>query len=256
MRKTFYSLAALFAALVMVLGLTVGTASAEKTEPGWGPELAVSLTDCKVMVQANDIPYHVSSGKRTAGLAIRINGGEFVDYTPPKAMPDGPHTFNGSLSYGPVTDTDVIEFRWFAGPDRDDLPAWDATGPADGPAWDAVVAEIEGRMAADPDREHWDARDDAEFVNWYRFEVTGCPEPTKSPEVTKSPEPSATGTPEVTGTPGATGTPEVTEDPKAATLPKTSGIRTLPALLIGGIVLMGLGAGLYFVTRRKPTPTL
>src|SRR5690606_23937170 len=110
--------------------------------------------DCQVTVQANSIPYHVTSGERTAGLAIRVNG-ETVAYTEPEAMEnrtgDEFYEFTESLSFGPVVDGDRVEFRWFAGPDRSDLPPWNT---ADHPDWVDTVAErrsIEGR--------HWDARD-------------------------------------------------------------------------------------------------
>ena len=247
-------LAALFGALVMALGLAVGTASAEE-ETSHPDEFTVTLADCQVTVQANSIPYHVSSGERTAGLAIRVNG-ETVAYTAPEAMANRTgsefYEFNESLSFGPVVDGDVVEFRWFAGPDRDDLPAWDATGPADGADWDAVVAEIAAREAAEGRR--WDARDDAEFVNWYTFEVTGCPPATETPDpgATQTPDPGATETPD----PGASQTPSATESPEAATLPQTSGVRLLPALLIGGFALIGAGAAFYYATRRKMDPTL
>ena len=277
-------LAALFGALVMALGLAVGTASAEEetSYPEWEPELSVTLDDCQVTVQANSIPYHVSSGERTAGLAIRVNG-ETVAYTKPEEMEDGgPYTFSESLSSGPVVDGDRVEFRWFAGPVRNDLPAWDATGPADGDAWDAVVAEIVARQ--DAEGRHWDAGDDAEFINWYTFEVTGCPASSSDSDDTETPDSDDTQTPD----PGATeslncsdfdtqeeaqavldadpsdphgldgdGDGIACEDlPEAATLPQTSGVRLLPALLIGGFALIGAGAGAYYATRRKMDPTL
>lgn len=228
-----YGLAALFGAVVVMLGMTAGTASAQLDAVGQDlPEqLTVSVdSDCTLTVQAHDLTYHVTSGTRTAGLAIEVNG-ETEAYTPPdpEAENGGPYSFSESLSFGPVTNADVVKFRWFAGPDRGDgdLPAWDTTTYPD---WvDTVVA----RETAE-DR-HWDARDDAEFVNWYTYEVTNCPPATESPEPTETPE----------------ATPTATESPEAGTLPETSGVRLLPVLLIGGIAVIGVGATILYVTRRR-----
>lgn len=232
MKRILYGLVALFGVLVVMVG-AAGAVSAEQGD--WEPELSVQLVDCQVTVAADSIPHHVSSGMRTAGLAIQVNG-ETVAYTPPEAMGDGAYEFEESLSFGPVVDTDVVEFRWFAGPDRTDLPAWNL----DHPELNEIIAQVEY-----PEGEfvrHWDARDDAEFVNWYAFgEITGCPEETGTP----SPGASPTASP----TTGAGETPSAT--PEAATLPETSGIRLLPVLLIGGAAFIGAGAGLYVLGRRR-----
>ena len=242
-------LAALFGALVMAMGLAVGTASAEEetSYPEWEPELSVTLDDCQVTVQANSIPYHVSSGERTAGLAIRVNE-EIVAFTPPKAMDDRTgsefYEFEESLSSGPVVDGDLVEFRWFSGPVRNDRPAWNL----DHPELNEIIDEVER-----PDGEfvrHWNAGDDAEFINWYTFEVTGCP----PVQETETPDPSPTPTAEPTET--ASPDPSASPSPEAATLPQTSGVRLLPVLLIGGFALIGAGAAFYYATRRKMDPTL
>src|SRR5690606_4852345 len=118
---------------------------------------------------------------------------------------------------------------------------------------------------------------DAEFINWYTFEVTGCPASSSDSDDTETPDSDDTQTPD----PGATeslncsdfdtqeeaqavldadpsdphgldgdGDGIACEDlPEAATLPQTSGVRLLPALLIGGFALIGAGAGAYYATR-------
>ena len=240
-------LAALIGAAALTLGVTTGAASA--TETDYPDEFTVSLVDCQVTVQANSIPYHVSSGTRTAGLAIRVNE-ETVAYTEPKAMKDGAHTFSESLSSGPVVDGDVVEFRWFAGPVRNDLPLWDL----DHPELNEIIDQVER-----PDGEfirHWNAGDDAEFVNWYTFgEITGCPAPSPSPTTppaSPDPSPSPTASSSPTASPDPSASPSL--DPTGDQLPVTSGVRLLPALLIGGFLLTGVGTSLYYVTRRKVDP--
>jgi|ADGO01.1.fsa_nt_gi hypothetical protein len=75
------------------------------------------------------------------------------------------------------------------------------------------------------------------------------PDPTAPPE-----RPDPTPTAEPTGTAGPDPSASPSSDPTGDQLPVTSGIRTLPALLIGGFLLMGLGTSLYYVTRRKVDP--
>lgn len=227
-------LAVLIGATALTLGMTAEAASA--TETDYPNEFTVTLADCQVTVQANSIPYNVSSGTRTAGLAIRVNG-ETVAYTKPEAMADGAHEFNESLSFGPVVDGDVVEFRWFAGPVRNDLPAWNT---ADHPDWADTVMEREVT-----EKRHWDARDSAPFVTWYTFEVTGCPAPSPDP----SPSPTTSPSPDPTASPDPSASPSL--DLAGDQLPVTSGVRLLPILLIGGLLLVGLGTSLYYITRRK-----
>ena len=50
--------------------------------------------------------------------------------------------------------------------------------------------------------------------------------------------------------------PSASPSPAAGQLPVTSGVRLLPILLIGGFVLIGVGAVMHYVTRRKVDPTL
>lgn len=221
--------------LVIALGSpasAVGTASAEE-ETSYPDEFTVTLADCQVTVQANSIPYHVSSGERTAGLAIRVNG-ETVAYTAPEKMENRTgsefYEFNESLSSGPVVDGDVVEFRWFAGPVRNDLPLWDL----DHPELNEIIDQVER-----PDGEfvrHWNAGDDAEFVNWYTFgKITGCPPATETETETPSSPPSNTTEKGTTTEKGLPPTGEGGDENNAAAI-----VAAGAGTLLGGLLLYWL----------------
>jgi len=57
------------------------------------------------------------------------------------------------------------------------------------------------------------------------------------------------------GVVGTASAEEITGCPPATLPPQTSGVQLLPTLLIGGFVLIGAGAGIFYATRRKVDPT-
>lgn len=194
--------AAAFSA-VAALALATPAAAEDETTPPATPDaptvlaehdgLAVTQAACadggQITITATGITYYVSSGMRTAGLAARL-GGEIVAQEQ-VAQEDGEYVADETLVLDAPAEDATLEYRWFAGPQRDDLPAWTATGPADD-GWDAVaetivsLEEAEGRQ--------WDARDAGPFVTWYEVEVAGCApaddeEPTPAPTTPAPVEP-------------------------------------------------------------------
>src|SRR5690606_40055955 len=113
--------------------------------------------DCEdggqITITATGITYYVSSGMRTAGLAARL-GGEIVaqEQAP---QDNGEYVADETLVLDAPAEDATLEYRWFAGPQRDDLPAW-TTGPADD-GWGAVAAGI-GPLEAGAGRP-WSALD-------------------------------------------------------------------------------------------------
>lgn len=228
-------------------------ARGDDDQPRWYPfvlaeegPITVTQASCddggKITVAIEDgHPFAVSSETRTAGLAARV-GDTLVYQEPVKEHANGAHTTDGdSIKIGPFEADVVLEFRWFAGPDRNDLPAWDATGPADG-GWDDVVAEVVSREEAE-DR-FWDARDDADFVNWYEVNVKGCPADEPDPKPTESPSP------EPTTEPTTEPTEEPTTEPKPD-LPDTSGLTALPFFTVIGAALLIAGGVAMVAARRR-----
>lgn len=185
----------------------------------------------QITVTATGIDYHVSSGMRTAGLSARIGEQEVAQLQEPAA--GGAHVADETIVLEAPEAHGTLEYRWFAGPDRTDLPAWTATGPAD-PGWgDAVDAIVE---LEDTEGRYWDARDSGPFVTWFEVDVTGCPAASPSPEATTT----------------ATPTPGASEGPApgaAGGLPVTGS----PVGLYAGVGLGGvlLGAGLIALARRR-----
>lgn len=186
----------------------------------------------QVTVTAAGITYHVSSQVRTAGLSARI--GDQAVAQEQVEQDDGEYVADEVIVLEAPEADGVLEYRWFAGPDRADLPAWTATGPAD-EGWDAAVAEIVALEATEG--RPWDARDSGPFVQWYSVEVTGCPAPA-------SPTPEAT---------TAAPTPGASEGPAPGAggeqLPQT-GVST-GVIALGAVVLLVVGGGLYLVARRR-----
>lgn len=209
--------------------------------------LTVTQAACEdggqITISGEGISYHVSSGVRTAGLAARLDGEVYAQ--PQVEHANGPFTVGeGEELVVPAPEGEgmwTLEFRWFAGPQRDDLPAWKATGPADGEAWDAVVEAIVALQ--DAEQRHWDARDTGEFVTWFEVEVFGCP-PEPASEPTADPSASPSGGPVETGSPA----PGVGGEQ----LPVT-GSSLLPTLLIVGGGAVAAGAVLVLLGRRRIT---
>src|SRR5690606_37749307 len=188
--------------------------------------------DCEdggqITITATGITYYVSSGMRTAGLAARL-GGEIVaqEQAP---QDNGEYVADETLVLDAPAADATLEYRWFAGPQRDDLPAW-TTGPADD-GW-AAVAPATLALAAAGDR-HWGARDPGESAPWYTTEVEGCAPPTTAPTATPAPAPAGGESP----APGA-----------GAELP-TTGVPTWGLAAAGGALLLA-GTGAVLVGRRR-----
>lgn len=241
-RKIGYSVVALVVAALV--GGLASPASAEDTTPTpsvsptptiqqlQAPEgFQLHLGDCgQLTILADSLPYNVSSGKRTAGLAVRV--GDDIAYTEPTAMDNGSYMFDGSLTVGPLEqENTTVEYRWFAGPDRNDLPAWDLDSHPD---WVDIVTQQED----DQDR-HWDAGNTAPFVPWHSVEVDGCPVPDPTPTPTGQPaDPTPTPTPA-----------DQPLDQTSDTLPDTGTGWVLPAAIIGATLVVS-GAVAIWVTRR------
>src|SRR5690606_173961 len=153
----------------MLAGATLAVpASATPTQES---QITVVQSDCadggKVTIKISGVEYNVSSGVKTAGLAARVNGEVFANAQ--IEHPNGTYSADEELVIGPFEVDTVIEYRWFAGPIRNDLPMWNME---DYPDWADTVEEREST-----EERHWDARDDAPFVTWYTFNAKGCPAP-------------------------------------------------------------------------------
>src|SRR5690554_7368653 len=124
-------LAATSAAALTGLAMA-GTAHA--TEQADGP-LAVTVDECTVTVTAAEMPVHISSGLRTAGLAVRVDGE--VTATEPVPTDEATGVVTESVTVGPLTSDTTVEYRWFGGPIREhDWPTWDTESHPD---WVDVV---------------------------------------------------------------------------------------------------------------------
>ena len=153
----------------MFAGATLAVpASATPTQES---PITVVQSDCadggKVTIKISGVEYNVSSGVKTAGLAARVNGEVFANMQ--VEHPDGTYSADEELVIGPFEVDTVVEYRWFAGPIRNDLPMWNME---DHPDWADTVEEREST-----EKRHWDARDDAPFVTWHTFNAKGCPAP-------------------------------------------------------------------------------
>ena len=218
-----------------------GTAHAdEENAQGDGP-LAVTVDECTVTVTAAEMPVHISSGLRTAGLAVRVDGE--VTATEPVPTDEATGVVTESITVGPLTSDTTVEYRWFGGPVREhDWPAWDT---ASHPDWVDVVEAREADKGAP-----WDASDTAEFVTWHSVEfVAGeqCLPPADDSDPT--PTPTTEPTAEPTDDPGA-GAGGSDDD----TLPVTSGL-VVPVVLGGvGLAAVAVGGVALAVGRRRGLP--
>lgn len=136
--------------------------------------ITVVQSDCadggKVTIKISGVEYNVSSDMKTAGLAARVNGEVFANTQ--IEQPNGTYLADEELVLGPFEVDTVIEYRWFAGPIRNDLPPWDL----DHPELNEIIDEVEQKDENNvPTNRHWDARDVGPFVTWYTFNAKGCP---------------------------------------------------------------------------------
>jgi len=240
--------AAAFSAVAALALATPAAAEDETTPPNVLAEhdgLTVTQSACadggQITITATGITYYVSSGMRTAGLAARL-GGEIVTQEQ-VVQEDGEYVADETLVLDAPTEDATLEYRWFAGPRRDDLPAWKATGPADD-GWDAVVAAIEALEEAEG--RDWDARDTGEFITWFEVKVAGCPSESASDSAADSDaDPDADPSPAVTETPAG----ESPAPGAGAELP-TTGVPTWGLAAAGGVLLLA-GTGAVLVGRRR-----
>jgi len=236
---------------VAALALATPAAAEDETTPPATPDgpkvlaehdgLTVTQAACadggQITISGEGISYHVISGVRTAGLAARLDGEVYAQTQ--VEHDDGQFPVGaGEELVVPAPEGEgmwTLEYRWFAGPQRDDLPAW-TVGPADDD-WDAVVATIEALREAEG--RHWDARDTDEFVTWYEVKVAGCAPATTAPATT-----APTTTPATTPAGGESPAPGA-----GAELP-TTGVPTWGLAAAGGALLLA-GTGAVLVGRRR-----
>jgi LPXTG-motif cell wall-anchored protein len=240
MRK--YWMTALAVALGALLGGALFTSPASATPTQESP-ITVVQSDCadggEVTIKISGVEYNVSSDVKTAGLAARVNGEVFANTQ--VEQPNDTYLADEELVIGPFEVDTVVEYRWFAGPIRNDIPMWNME---DHPDWADTVEEREST-----EERHWDARDDAPFVTWLRFEAEGCPsEIEPSPEPEPEPEPSPEPTPSGE-TPSPTASPSEVEGEGGEQLPVTGS--SLPYVVGAGAALLGLGTGVVLLTRKR-----
>lgn len=251
---------ALIGAVALTVGLTAGTASAEEAShypvAPWNSldNGATSAVDSSI-VDSTTVELVVTE----EGAAGPANLGTSVETTDlGLEVPDGAEiTFRHETLDGAGCGTNNV--RVFVIIDGVNTNSWDQLQPSgnqcgtDGLVTFTVAnggtighaGLVMDNAPPDPGTVRiWDLTVDGTLV-LFQEPVQETPDPSPSPTETPDPTPSA----EPTETPGAT------PDPVAGELPVTSGIRTLPALLIGGSLLLGLGAGLYYATRRRVDPT-
>src|SRR5512138_1392863 len=249
MRK--YWMMALAVALGALLGGALFATPASATPTQEGP-ITVVQSDCadggEVTIKISGVEYNVSSGVKTAGLAARVDGEVFANTQ--IEQPDGMYPADEELVIGPFDVDTTVEYRWFAGPIRNDLPAWNLDHPELNKIIDEVEQPDENGV---PTNRHWDARDVGPFVTWYTFDAKGCPAPSPAPS------PTPTVTPSASPTPGATAEPSTAPSaaPSAETAPELPVTGSKSVVFGGAAVLLGLtGGGLMLLGRRKrPTFT-
>jgi len=246
MRK--YWMTALAVALGALLGGALLATPASATPAQEGP-ITVVQSDCadggEVTIKISGVEYNVSSGVKTAGLAARVNGVVFANTQ--VEHPDGTHPADEELVIGPFDVDTTVEYRWFAGPVRNDLPMWNME---DHPDWADTVEEREST-----EERHWDARDDAPFVTWYEFDAKGCP--------TNEDDDADTDADDSSDTNGDDGSADDIDDAGSADdvddkasestsderLPVTGA--SLPYIMGAGAAFLGLGAGIMLLTRKR-----
>lgn len=259
-------LAALFGALVMALGLAVGTASAEEAghypAAGWEPlDNGTTPAVDSSIVNSTTVELVVTE-EGSAGPASRGTSVETTDLG--LEVPAGAKiTFRHETLAGAGCGANNV--RAFVIIDGVNTNSWDQLQPSGNQCGTEglvtfTVANggtishaglVMDNNPPDPGTVRiWDLTVDGTLV---LFQAPASPSPD-----TPDPSPTPTAEPTETPDPGATQTPDpsATKSPEAATLPQTSGVRLLPVLLIGGLVLIGAGAGAYYATRRKMGPTL
>jgi hypothetical protein len=155
--------------------------------------------DCTVTVSVYGPQYHVASGIKTAGLAVKTDDDSAFTVPEPKAG-SGPFTADESLTVR-LNQSGFVYYRWFHGAESSDgsIPPWNLTGD-----WvDKVVA-----LETEQDR-NWNAGDfDSSFMEWKKqpLRVPTCAtpeEPTSSQlECAAATAPTVAGTIEIPDTEG------------------------------------------------------
>ena len=251
MRK--YWMTALAVALGALLGGALLATPASATPAQEGP-ITVVQSDCadggEVTIKISGVEYNVSSGVKTAGLAARVDGVVFANTQVEKH--DGTYDADEELVIGPFDVDTTVEYRWFAGPIRNDLPAWNLDHPELNEIIDEVEQPDENGV---PTNRHWDARDDAPFVTWYEFDAKGCP--------TNEDDDTDTDADDNSDTNGDDGSADDIDDAGSADdiddkasestsdeqLPVTGA--SLPYIMGAGAAFLGLGAGIVLLTRKR-----
>lgn len=253
-------LAALIGAVALTLGLTAGTASAEETGhypaagwevrqhdgTGWAPAELSQITG-PTTVELVKPAGEIGTSIETTNLGLEVSAGDTI-------------TVDYALTEGASSAAGAVRMFWYDSPSADtetQAPTQFVAAGADaGTLTITVGAEATvGSMGLTYDASN-NSAGKATFSNLtvngtlvlFQAPATPSPDPTETPD----PDPATTPDPDPTDTPDPT--PSATPDPVAGELPVTSGVRLLPALLIGGSLLLGLGAGLYYVTRRRVDP--
>jgi LPXTG-motif cell wall-anchored protein len=155
--------------LGLVAGLALSATPAQAEYEVRSPFKVEYNRDCTVTVSIYGPQYHVTSDTKTAGLAVKTDD-DSAFTAPVPATNGGPLTANESLTVQ-LNQSGFVYYRWFAGPERGDIPAWDLTGD-----WADQVAALETTQGRS-----WNAGDgnEASFISWKKkwLRVPTCATP-------------------------------------------------------------------------------